>query len=250
MKAIILAAGQGKRLFPLTSESPKAMLDIGGKTIIDRQISLFKENGINDVIIIKGYKPDSVKSAYDFRCYLNGNYGSTNMVHTLFCAESEFDDEIVVSYGDIIYSDKVLKPILKSKEQISVVVDLDWKEYFTARFGDPYEDAESLIFDSSGLIKSIGESKPNPERILAQYIGLIKFSQAGLNIVKAIYHDAVIKDLSIGWGRNIKEAYMTDLLQEVIVRGYGIHAIPVHRGWVEIDNIHDYDLANNIISQL
>ena len=55
MRVIILAAGQGKRLLPLTADVPKALLDIGGKSLVERQIEAFAANGLKDFVVVTGY---------------------------------------------------------------------------------------------------------------------------------------------------------------------------------------------------
>jgi L-glutamine-phosphate cytidylyltransferase len=63
VRVIILAAGQGKRLLPLTSDIPKALLDIGGKTLIERQIEAFAANGLRDFVVVTGYGADKMEAA-------------------------------------------------------------------------------------------------------------------------------------------------------------------------------------------
>ena len=89
MKAIILAAGEGKRLRPLTNDRPKAMVKLFGMTLLERQINTFKNCGINDIIVVGGYK-DEIINFPNIKKYKNVDYDSTNMVETLFCAKMIF----------------------------------------------------------------------------------------------------------------------------------------------------------------
>ena len=99
MKAIILAAGEGKRLRPLTNKKPKCMVEVNGKSIISHQIECLRRNGIESINICLGYASKEV--CFDKVIYhYNTNYARTNMVYTLFCAKSELEnDDILVSYG-------------------------------------------------------------------------------------------------------------------------------------------------------
>ena len=83
MKAIILAAGQGKRLKPLTNDKPKCMINLFGKRIIDYQIEVFKKFGISDIIVVTGFKSESVDIS-EIKIYQNHDFDRTNMVETLF----------------------------------------------------------------------------------------------------------------------------------------------------------------------
>ena len=248
-KAIILSAGQGQRLKPLTNDRPKGMVKVAGRTIIDRQLELFRKCGVTDIAIVKGFCAESVPD-YGVRHHLNPEYAVTNMVFSLFCAAGELDsDTVIVSYGDILYSGKVLKSLLDSPAPVSVVVDLEWKTFFTQRFDNPYDDAESLTMDAQRNIKSIGQTKPDPKNIEAQYIGLIKFDAAGLAAIRKVRDDVFGNEEPIGWGRPWRKAYMTDLLQELVHRGQTVKAVPIQGGWCEVDSPRDFALAEGIITQ-
>ena len=108
MKGIILAAGQGTRLKKYTQNLPKGMLEFNGKTLIEHQIELYKACGINDIIIIKGYAEEKINYP-NIKYYINNEYAQTNMVETLMCAKEEFNDEIIVSYSDIIFDKYILE---------------------------------------------------------------------------------------------------------------------------------------------
>src|SRR3972149_8258746 len=150
MKAIILAAGKGTRMGNLTKEKPKCTLNFLGKTLIERQIKIIKEAGIDDIIIVVGYMPDKIECSGCIKVE-NKEYDKTNMVESLFCTRNHWDDGIVVSYGDIIYELKVLKQLMDSNNAINVVVDLNGTSYFKDRFGDDFlSETESLIMDNEG----------------------------------------------------------------------------------------------------
>ena len=84
-RAIILAAGQGTRLRPLTNEKPKCLLSIQGKTLLQRQINSLKVEGIKDILVVGGYRASLIKKS-GYNCIVNSRYESTNMVSILFTA--------------------------------------------------------------------------------------------------------------------------------------------------------------------
>ncbi len=96
MKAIILAAGQGTRLRPLTNNKPKCMVEYKDKSIIDYILETLRNCNIHDIAIINGYKKDVLSShlsKQNITFYTNENYHNTNMVSTLFCAKEFMNDE-------------------------------------------------------------------------------------------------------------------------------------------------------------
>ena len=101
MKAAILAAGQGTRLKKYTENLPKGMLKFAGKTMIERQIETYQKCGITDIIVVRGFAADKITYP-GVRYYENADYENTNMVESLMAARQEFDDDIIVSYSDIL----------------------------------------------------------------------------------------------------------------------------------------------------
>jgi len=102
LKAIILAAGEGKRLRPLTESKPKCLINLFGKSILQRQIETLKKCNINDISIVIGYLGERIKMP-DVTYFHNFNYNTTNMLETLFCAREKLSDSVIISYGDIVF---------------------------------------------------------------------------------------------------------------------------------------------------
>ena len=167
MKVIILAAGEGKRLRPYTQDRPKCMVEIEGVTLIDRQIEVLKSVGLNDILIIGGYKADMLRRT-DTKLKINPRYQETNMVWTLFCAEEELSGDIVISYGDIVYSKEILQKLISSDSDISITIDKDWENYWSARNENPLDDAETLKLSDDGLVSEIGKKPQSINEIDGQ----------------------------------------------------------------------------------
>lgn len=139
MKAIIIAAGQGSRLMPITDDKPKCMLQVGGKTIMQRQLAVLRQCGINDIVVVRGYKKEMF--AYpNIRYYENTDYENNNILRSLFYAESEMDDEFIFSYSDIIFERGILEKLLQSKADISLVIDVAWISHYEHRYQHPAEE--------------------------------------------------------------------------------------------------------------
>ncbi len=258
MKAIILAAGKGERLRPLTNDKPKCMVKLFSKSLLDWQIRNFHSLGIFDISIVKGYK-DNMISIPNVNYFLNSRYEETNMVETLFCAKNKLEGGIIISYGDIMYEKSVLQKLIDDKNDMSVVIDKNWEAYWKMRFNNPLNDAESLILDKDGFIKNLGQKVNEIKQIQGQYIGLMKFQNSGTEILKEFYEE--VKNLSkigsnpLNSDIQFQKSYMTDLLQGLIDKGCKIKSIPINSGWLELDSIDDYDLYNkkfndNTLSEL
>ena len=243
MKGIILAAGQGTRLKKYTENLPKGMLKINGKTIIERQIEIYRKCGIDKIIVVRGYAADKIN--YDgIKYYENIDYENTNMVESLLAAKAEFDDDTIVSYSDIIFTEKMLKTMMDNKDDFACAVDENWKEYWNMRYGSIDFDTESLELNQDDTIRELGLENPPLEKIDARYVGLLKFSKNGLNEIVAIMKDAHERYENKPWqqsGKIVQKAYMTDLLNAVIESGKSIRAVKFNNGWIEFDTNDDYE---------
>lgn len=246
MKALILAAGQGTRLAPYTDNCPKGLIKLGGKPIVSYTLDNFKGLGIDNISIVTGYKSEMFKFK-DVNYVCNDRYNETNMVYSLFCAEHLMNDDLIISYGDIVFEPHVVKSLLESEGDISVVVDDDWLKLWKLRSDNPLEDAETLILDNVGNIKEIGAAAEGYEQIESQYIGLMKFSKKGLEKLKEIYEGLKSGDgQKIIRGRGFHELYMTDILQLIIDSGIKVKSVRISGGWIEIDSRNDYELYRDM----
>lgn len=236
VKAIILAAGEGSRLRPYSEDRPKCLVEVDGQSLLDRQLAILESESINPVILIGGYRVDMLdRPGIEIRT--NPRYGETNMVWTLFCAEDDLEGDLLLCYGDIVYSRDVLKKVFESEADITVAIDLDWESYWLARNENPLDDAETLKLSPDGRILEIGQKPNSLAEIEGQYMGLMKFSDQGMQLLKKTFHDA--QKIGNLRGKSLEKAYMTDLLQSMIDMGYRLDATLVHGGWVEVDTVSD-----------
>lgn len=245
MKAIILAAGQGTRLKKYTENLPKGMLSFMGKTIIERQIEMYRSCGIDKIIVVRGFAADKIQYG-GVTYYMNEDYANTNMVESLMVAEREFDDDIILSYSDILFEEQMLRSMMASAADFAVAVDDDWKKYWQERYGRVDFDTESLSIDKDENIIELGLENPKLEDIDARYVGLLKFSVEGLRYIKKIMEDAYLNFEDKPWqqsGKTVRKAYMTDLLNAIIESGKNVKAKRFHNGWIEFDTNEDYENA-------
>jgi len=122
MKALILAAGEGTRLRPYTLDRPKCLVEVDGISLLERQLAVLRSEGVDSVTLIGGYRAEMLKRP-DATLRLNPRFHETNMVWTLFSAEDELQGDLVLAYGDIVYSRDVLRALLASTADIAVAID-------------------------------------------------------------------------------------------------------------------------------
>ncbi len=243
MKAIILAAGEGKRLRPLTNEIPKCMVKYNDKPIIDHIIETMQKCNIDDITVVNGYKKDTLEAhlnTQNISFFTNKNFDKTNMVSTLFCAQDFMDDDLIISYADIVYDEEVLVRLLKSEGDFNVVVDRKWKELWRQRMDNPLDDAETLKIQNGKIIE-LGKKPITYDDIEGQYIGLIRISS---KIIKKVinFYEGLDRNKHYD-GKDFSNMYMTSFIQMVIDDLCDVEPVFIDGGWVEIDCVDDLSVS-------
>ena len=241
---IIIAAGLGSRLKKYTDNLPKCMLDFAGKTLLQRQIEAFKINGLNKISVIRGFKKEKINYP-DLTYFENKDYKNNNILNSLMYAEEALNGHVIVSYSDILFEKEVVKRLMESEHDISIVVDIDWRGYYINRKDHPINEAENVIFDANNNVVEIGKIHTGKHDVHGEFIGMLKLSPRGSEIFKKHFHRA--KDLY--WNKpfqrakTFQKAYITDIIQDMTDLGVPIHCVIIERGWKEIDTEEDYKNA-------
>ena len=248
MKAIIIAAGRGKRMDELTNDIPKCLLKLNGRRLLDIQLEALVQNGIEDICMVVGYKREKIKYP-NVKYYVNDKYDHNNILHSLFYAEKEMDDEFIAVYSDIFYDEQAVKRLLDSKKDISIVVDIDWRGYYEGRTDHPIEEAENVIFDADNNVVKIGKILPNKDAVHGEFIGMMKCSKKGADIFKKYFHR--LKQIYSGKPFQrapvFEKAYLTDIFQDMADCGININCIIIEKGWLEIDTLQDFKKVKEIL---
>ena len=243
-----MAAGLGSRLGKLGKNIPKGMITIFGKTLIERQIEIFHNCGINDITIITGHNSEVIK--YPNVDYIkNPNYATTNMNESLFCAREKFDDSILVSYADIIFEQQIIEQILKFRQDIGVAINLDWKKNYENRTMHTLSEAENVLIENSNVVqlrKNITECLSNQK--IGEFLGIMKLSKKGAAYILEKYlklknnHNGVFHSSS-----SFQKSYLTDMLQEIVDSKAIVYPIVTKGLWMEIDTAEDLKRAENLL---
>ena len=243
-KSLIVAAGLGSRLKDHTENTPKCMLDFGGKTLLQRQLSSYKKCGIDDISLVRGYKKNKIDYK-DIKYFDNDDFKNNNILNSIFYAEEEINGNIIISYSDILFEPYVVQRALDSDHDISVVVDIDWRDYYIDRKEHPLTEAENVIFNSNNEVVKIGKIASEKEEVHGEFIGMIKLNHRGCEIFKQNFH----RVKKFFWNKPFQrakvfqKAYLTDMIQELVDIGVKVHCVIIERGWKEIDTVEDYKKA-------
>jgi len=249
--AIIVAAGYEEKMMPLIEDKPKAMLDIKGKTLLERQVELLNENNIKDIAVVRGYQKDKINLP-NIRYYDNDDYEKNYILSSLFCAEKEMHGKVVFSYSDIIYDKSILQKLLQSESDITLVVDRAWPDHADSLSAEQKEKAELVeckatpeknyryLGGSDQNVVKIGKSV-DKSKAYGEFIGLAMFSEKGIETLKEVY-DSVKGKLG-------EKASFHEMIQEIINAGHTVSITEVYKGWIEINTFDDYKKAWTVIQK-
>jgi choline kinase len=129
----------------------------------------------------------------------------------------------------------VVKRLLESHADISIVVDIDWRGYYVDRKDHPIEEAEKVIFDANNKVIRIGKVLTNQDDVYGEFIGMMKLSPRGAEIIKLHFSRAkkIFWDQPFQRSKTFQKAYITDLIQDMVDLGVNVHCVIIEKGWKE-----------------
>ena len=250
MRVIILAAGMGSRLRPLTNDKPKCMIKLFNETLIERQIKIFHSCNINDITIVTGYRNEMIDIP-DVNYVKNENYETTNMNESLFCALDPSNSHVLVTYSDIVFEQKIIQQMLEITDGIRLAVNLNWKKYYQNRKNHPLSEAENVLVENERILqirKNISKSLQNQQ--IGEFLGIMMLSSDHVKILLERY--SYLKKNHIGAFHNsssLSNAYITDMLQEIINCGINVNPVFTEGRWFEIDTPEDLKNVEKLINK-
>jgi phosphoenolpyruvate phosphomutase len=246
-KAVILAAGTDTATLLPGQDGPRVMLDVKGKTILERQVESLHAAGVTDVTIVRGYKKEQV-GVPGARLVDNDRFRETGESYSLFRAAGALAGPVVVLYGDIVFEQGVLERLLRTEADVAVVVDRAFPEMLHAGHAAP-KRADLVVTDTptggrrwvspegGSRVRRIGP-EVTPDEAHGEFIGLAAFSKAGATRLQEVH-----AELAAQRAEGLERASLTHLLQAMIDRGTPVVAAEIHKGWMEIDSFDDYRRA-------
>ncbi len=240
MKAIILAAGVAFRLRPLTNNTPKCLLNIGGKAILERTIDNLIANDIKEIIIVTGYLEDQIRSFLTetypdikFNFIYNNIYDSTNNIYSLWMTkESVLDDEIILLDSDIVFDSKIIGMLINSNYENCLAVRSDHQ------LGD---EEIKLTLNEDKSIKEISKVV-EPKNAIGESIGIEKFSRKFVVNLFNILDRMILDEKKV-------DVFYEAAFQKAIDNGLKVFPVDVGElGCMEIDTIEDFEDAGKFLT--
>jgi L-glutamine-phosphate cytidylyltransferase len=242
MRALILAAGRGSRMGPLSEERPKCLIELAGRSLLERQITALRGGGAEEIGVVRGYRADMLHVP-GLAHFDNARWAATNMVMSLATAASWLrSGPVIVSYADIFYRSELVRALGRAPGALVVAYDRSWRSLWTRRFADPLADAETFRTGPGGELLEIGGKTNRIEDIEGQYMGLLKFAPSGWHAVEALLStlDEPARD----------RLDMTGLLSRLLARqAIPIGTVGTDGHWGEMDNASDVGIYEKMVEE-
>ncbi|GAB4323289.1 MAG: NTP transferase domain-containing protein [Candidatus Sumerlaeia bacterium] len=226
MRAIILAAGQGGRLFPLTADRPKALLDLHGRSILEHQMALLERTGVDDLIIVTGYEAQKIHEAAgkSARFVYNADYQTTNSLYSLWTARAYLNQACLVLNSDVLFHPGIVERLLADAAPDALAID------FRGGLGEE----EMKVQTRQGVIVRISKDMP-PAEAEGENTGIVKLSVEGAKAVIGVAEECRARGELRHW---VPYAVGT-LVGRRPFKAVDITGLP----WIEIDYRHDLERA-------
>ncbi len=181
MKVIILSAGQGKRLLPLTEDRPKSALMLGERTVLGWQLKALKASGATEVVVATGFRASAVNEivsqieGFQVRTAYNPFYAHCDNLGTCWVVRHEMTGPFVVINGDTLFEPEVFTRLLNSKDRHPITLVTNIK--------DSYDDDDMKVVVANGELKQVDKKLPAAD-ISGESIGMIRFQGAGPDLFR------------------------------------------------------------------
>lgn len=229
MRGIILAAGMGTRLRPITLNTPKSLIKIKNKPLIERQIEFLREKGIDEIIIVTGYLRDKFNylvDKYNVKLIYNNKYNEYNNIYTMYLAKDYLADSYVIDADNFINRNFIIeKP--------------EYSMYFSA-FKKEVENEWKIIFDENNKVNDIQVIKGVDSAYILS--GVSYWSKKDANIIISELENKIRND-------DFRNLYWDDIVRENIKK-LDIYIYKILENDIfEIDNLNDLDYLTKTLNK-
>ena len=237
MKAIILSAGQGRRLLPLTESSPKCALQVADRSILEAQLGEIAKCAIDEVLVVTGFGADRVDEivagvqAPRVRTLFNPFFALSDNLGTCWVASPEMHEPFVLINGDTLFESEILRSLLSSPESAPVTLVTDAK--------DAYDADDMKVVVEGNHLRRVG--KQLSEGVNGESIGMMLFRGDGPDLFRSTVEKAM------RYGEGVKRWYLSvidELAQQGLVEVCSIKGL----SWCEVDDTADLAHAQDVVA--
>lgn len=257
-RAILIAAGRGKRLGTNTDEVPKCLVPVGARPILGWVWQALSSVGVDELVVIRGYRGDVLEQFVrtlvpNVTFVDNADWQTNNVLLSMAKARRYFDAPTYVTYSDIIFTPEVARAAADSTADIGLVIDRDFRSIYEGRTEHPLDEGEVSDLMPDGSVARVGKRALPPAEAIGEYIGLARLSARGAaavgNTLDALETQfAGREDKPFMRAASFRNAYQTDLWQTMIDTGIRVDPVLIDGQWREIDTGQDLERARELVT--
>jgi len=225
MQGLILAAGKGTRMGNI--EVPKCLLEINGVPIIKHQINSFKKNGINDIVVVTGYKSEMIHDLLNDQVQYvhNSKFNEMNNIYSVWLAIQKLRGDFICVYGDLMFDEEILKKCLEIKSEIGLIVETNTRD-----------ETMKVKIENEKIVAV--NKKIDYKTADGNFVGMAKFSK---NVLKILFNeiDYLITE-------NI-DGYYTLGIENLIKKNVEVgYQVTNGLSWMDIDEEREFEESQKI----
>ena len=233
-KAIILSAGKGSRLLPLTAERPKCLIDLNGRSLLEWQLDALQGSGVGDIVVVTGFAEETVAEVTarrpGVRTLFNPFYHVADNLGSVWMARAEFDRDTLLLNGDTLVAKTLIEKVLGA-DTGPIAVTVDQK--------DSYDADDMKVLREGDRLLRIGKAL-EPGDYNAESIGLLAFRGEG----PRVFADQVDEMLRRPDGTR---RWYLRAIDELAQRGGDVRTVSIHgEAWQEVDFPEDLEKARTL----
>ncbi|MEO8553125.1 MAG: NTP transferase domain-containing protein [Kofleriaceae bacterium] len=256
-QVILIAAGRGKRLGTHTDEVPKCMVEVAGRPIFGWVWKALAAVGAKRLVVVRGYRGDILEQFVrtivpDAIFVDNREWETNNVLLSLDCARAHLDRPTYLTYSDIVFSPGVARAAAASSAEIGLVIDREFRTIYEGRTEHPLDEGEVSDLMPDGSVARVGKRALPPAEAIGEFIGLVRLGARGAmtcqrSLAALAQRFEGREDEPFQRAARYRNAYLTDLLQDLIDTGIRVDPILVDGQWREIDTGQDLDRARMLL---
>ncbi len=264
-RAIIVAAGRGRRLGPETAEIPKCMVKVGvpgrpARPILHRAADALAAAGARELVIVRGYLGDRIAAPTNalltVRFVENPKWAENNILASLLYAERDFAGGFLFSYSDIVFARAHARAVTDAKIDevggVALLIDRRWRDAYVGRQMHPVSEAELARVEETPRgprVTRVGKTLVAADDAAGEFSGLARFSARAAEALVDVWREALARGLETPFGAaaTLRNAYLSDALNALAARGVPLVPVFADGGWREIDTEEDLSRAHAVV---
>jgi len=235
INVVIAAAGRNPSIINNNCEIPKALLDIKGQSILERQVKALRRLRVKNIYVVRGFKKEMFENL-GVEYIDNDEFDDKGIFYSFMLAMQRLKRKTILIYGDTIFQEELVRKLIKTDSDFVVMVDRSWRERYKERSEHPMSRAE-LVEEQNGVVTKIGHGI-SYDSAFGEFVGMCAISAVGVETLKS--NGWLPNTIDSNCTEDFSKFSLVEFFQLLVLQGIQVHTIETRGGWHEIDTFEDY----------